>query len=91
MTKQAPIRTRSWLFTPATRPERFAKASQAGAAAFAHDGPVLIDAVVSRTELAMPPSINIEMAKGFSLYMVKAIMSGRADEVIDLAKTNLWR
>ena len=31
MTKQAPIRTRSWLFTPATRPERFAKASQAGA------------------------------------------------------------
>ena len=61
------------------------------AAAFAHDGPVLIDAVVSRTELAMPPSINIEMAKGFSLYMVKAIMSGRADEVIDLAKTNLWR
>jgi pyruvate dehydrogenase (quinone) len=60
-------------------------------AAFAHDGPVLIDAVVSRTELAMPPSINIEMAKGFSLYMVKAIMSGRTDEIIDLAKTNLWR
>jgi pyruvate dehydrogenase (quinone) len=39
----------------------------------------------------MPPSINIEMAKGFSLYMVKAIMSGRTDEIIDLAKTNLWR
>ena len=61
------------------------------AAAFAHDGPVLIDAVVNRTELAMPPSVTVEMAKGFSLYMVKAIMSGRADEVIDLAKTNLWR
>jgi (S)-citramalyl-CoA lyase len=27
----APIRTRSWLFTPATRPERFVKASQVGA------------------------------------------------------------
>ena len=39
----------------------------------------------------MPPSINIEMAKGFSLYMVKAIMSSRTDEIIDLAKTNLWR
>ena len=61
------------------------------AAAFAHDGPVLIDAVVNRTELAMPPSITAEMAKGFSLYMVKAIMNGRADEVIDLARTNLWR
>jgi len=61
------------------------------ATAFAHDGPVLIDAVVNRTELAMPPSITVEMAKGFSLYMVKAIMSGRTDEIIDLAKTNLWR
>jgi pyruvate dehydrogenase (quinone) len=91
MTSQAPIRIRSWLFTPATRPERFAKASQAGADVVAHDGPVLIDAVVNRTGLAMPPSVTVEMAKGFSLYMVKAIIGGRADEVIDLAKTNLWR
>jgi pyruvate dehydrogenase (quinone) len=61
------------------------------AAALKHDGPVLIDAVVNRTELAMPPSLNIEMAKGFTLYMVKAVLSGRVDDVIDLAKTNLWR
>jgi len=61
------------------------------AAALAHDGPVLVDAVVNRTELAMPPSVTVEMAKGFSLYMVKAIMSGRGDEIVDLAKTNLWR
>ncbi|MGZ4991841.1 MAG: ubiquinone-dependent pyruvate dehydrogenase [Methylobacter sp.] len=61
------------------------------AAAFAHDGPVLIDAVVNRTELAMPPSITLEMAKGFSIFMMKAIMNGRADEIIDLARTNLWR
>jgi pyruvate dehydrogenase (quinone) len=61
------------------------------AAALAHDGPVLIDAVVARSELAMPPSITFEMAKGFTLFMVKAIMSGRGDEIIDLAKTNLWR
>ena len=60
-------------------------------AALAHDGPVLVDAVVNRTELAMPPSITMEMAKGFTLYMVKAVISGRADEVIDLARTNLWR
>jgi pyruvate dehydrogenase (quinone) len=61
------------------------------AEALAHDGPVLVDAVVARTELAMPPSITVEMAKGFSLYMLKAVMNGRTDEVIDLAKTNLWR
>jgi len=61
------------------------------AAALAHDGPVVVDAVVNRTELAMPPSITVEMAKGFTLYMVKAVMSGRGDEVLDLARSNLWR
>jgi pyruvate dehydrogenase (quinone) len=61
------------------------------AAALAHDGPVLVDAVVNRTELAMPPSITVEMAKGFTLYMVKAILDGHGSDVIDLARTNLWR
>jgi pyruvate dehydrogenase (quinone) len=61
------------------------------AAALAHDGPVLVDAVVNRTELIMPPSITLEMAKGFTLYMAKAVLSGRGDEVIDLARTNVWR
>jgi len=31
------------------------------------------------------------MAKGFTLYMVKAVMSGRGDELVDLARTNLWQ
>ena len=61
------------------------------AAALNHNGPVLIDAVVNRTELAMPPAVTMEMAKGFTIYMVKAVMSGRGDELIDLARTNLWR
>jgi pyruvate dehydrogenase (quinone) len=41
--------------------------------------------------LAIPPKITAEMAKGFTLYMVKAVMNGRADEVLDLAPTKLWR
>ncbi len=61
------------------------------AAALAHNGPVLIDAVVNRQELAVPPKVTTEMAKGFTLYMVKAVLNGRTDEVIDLARTNLWR
>ncbi len=61
------------------------------AQALAHDGPVLVDAVVNRQELAMPPAITAEMAKGFSLYMVRAILDGQAGEVLDLASTNLWR
>jgi pyruvate dehydrogenase (quinone) len=59
--------------------------------ALAYDGPVLVDAVVNRQELSMPPKVTAEMAKGFGLFMLKAVFSGRGDEVIDLAKTNLWR
>jgi pyruvate dehydrogenase (quinone) len=51
--------------------------------AFARNGPVLVDAVVNRHELAIPPKVTAEMAKGFTLYMVKAVMNGGADEVVD--------
>jgi pyruvate dehydrogenase (quinone) len=61
------------------------------AEAFSHPGPVVIDAVVNRLELAMPPKVTTEMAKGFTLYMVQAVLNGRADEVVTLAKTNLLR
>ncbi len=60
-------------------------------AALEHPGPVLVDAVVNRQELAIPPKVTTEMAKGFTLYMVKAVMNGRTDEILDLAASNLWR
>ena len=58
--------------------------------AFAHDGPCVVDVVVNRQELSIPPTITAEQAVGFSLYMIRAVLSGRGDEVIDLAKTNLF-
>ena len=67
-----------------------AEADAGIAAAFAHDGPLLVDAVVNRTELAMLPTITLEMAKGFSLFTVEAVMNGRTDEIIDLQTSNLW-
>ena len=54
-----------------------------------HDGPCLVDVKVNRQELSMPPTIMLEQALGFSLYMMRAVLSGRADEVIDLVATNL--
>ena len=61
------------------------------AQALKHDGPALIEVVVSRQELSMPPTITLEQAKGFSLFMLRAVLSGRGDEIIDLAKVNLLR
>ncbi|WP_370677174.1 ubiquinone-dependent pyruvate dehydrogenase [Pleomorphomonas sp. PLEO] len=58
--------------------------------AFATPGPVLVDVMTAKQELVMPPQINLEQAKGFSLYMMRAILNGRGDELIELAKTN-WR
>ena len=59
--------------------------------AFSHDGPALVDVVVAKEELVMPPQIKLEQAKGFSLYMLRAVLSGRGNEVIDLVKTNWSR
>jgi pyruvate dehydrogenase (quinone) len=61
------------------------------AQALAYDGPALVEVAVARQELSMPPTITYEEAKGFSLYMLRAVLNGRGDEVIDLAKTNLFR
>jgi pyruvate dehydrogenase (quinone) len=61
------------------------------AQALRYNGPALVEILVSRQELSMPPTITYEQAKGFSLFMMKAVLSGRGDEVIDLAKVNLLR
>jgi pyruvate dehydrogenase (quinone) len=60
-------------------------------AAFAHDGPALVDVVTAREELIIPPTITVEQAKGFSLFALRTILSGRGEELIDLADTNVFR
>ena len=59
--------------------------------AIAHDGPVLVDIAVNRQELAMPPSLKLDQIIDFNLYLIRAILNGRGDEIIDLARTNLFR
>ena len=59
--------------------------------ALAHPGPALLDVVVNRQELSMPPTIKLNQMAGFGLYIMRAIMNGRADEIVDLAKANLFR
>jgi len=55
----------------------------------AHDGPAVLDVTTERQELSMPPNITMEQAKGFALYAIRTVLSGKGDELIDLAKTNL--
>jgi pyruvate dehydrogenase (quinone) len=57
--------------------------------AFAHDGPALVEVMTIRQELAIPPKITTDQASGFTLWTTRSILSGRADEVLEVAKTNL--
>ena len=56
--------------------------------AFARPGPALIDVVTAKHEIALPPKVQWAQAKGFSLYMLRAVLNGRADEVVELAHTH---
>jgi pyruvate dehydrogenase (quinone) len=71
----------------AERPEEVRPAI---AEALRYEGP-LVEVTVPRHELSMPPTITLEQAKGFGLFMLRAVLNGRGDELIDLAKTNLFR
>jgi pyruvate dehydrogenase (quinone) len=57
--------------------------------ALSHNGPALVDVVSARQELVMPPKATLDQALHFGLFMAKAVMDGRAGELIDLARVNL--
>ncbi|MFZ0553104.1 MAG: ubiquinone-dependent pyruvate dehydrogenase [Steroidobacteraceae bacterium] len=56
-----------------------------------HKGPALLDVVSARQELVMPPTTTVDEAHKFGLFMLRAVLDGRANELIDLAKVNLLR
>ena len=57
----------------------------------AHDGPALLDVVTEQQELTIPPTITSQQVKGFSLYAMRAVLSGQGSELVDLARANLRR
>lgn len=59
--------------------------------ALSHNGPALVDVVVARQDLTIPPAIAVEQAKGFTMYAIRTIMDGRANELLDLVTTNVAR
>jgi pyruvate dehydrogenase (quinone) len=57
--------------------------------ALEHDGPVVVEVMTVRQELAIPPTITVDQASGFTLWATRSVLSGRGDEVLEVAKTNL--
>jgi pyruvate dehydrogenase (quinone) len=58
-------------------------------AAFAHDGPAVVEVMTARQELLIPPTVAPVQVAGFTLWATRSILSGRGDEVLQVAKTNL--
>jgi pyruvate dehydrogenase (quinone) len=54
----------------------------------AHPGPALLDVTTDRFELVMPPNIQASQVLGTALYSVKAVLSGRGSDVVDMIKDN---
>jgi pyruvate dehydrogenase (quinone) len=55
---------------------------------FLQDGPALITIQTDPNALAMPPRLEFDQMKGFAFYMGKMMLSGRANEVFKIIKSN---
>ena len=53
----------------------------------AEPGPALLDAVVDRFELVMPPKIEASQMFGTALYSAKAVLAGRIGDVASLVES----
>jgi pyruvate dehydrogenase (quinone) len=56
--------------------------------AFAHPGPTVIDVLVAREEIAIPPGVTAGQARGFALWAARSVLSGDGREVLEVAATN---
>ncbi|MHA6620801.1 thiamine pyrophosphate-dependent enzyme [Pseudonocardia sp. DLS-67] len=77
------------LGVPGWRVDHSADLPKAVTEFLAHDGPAILDVVTERQELSIPPTITVEQAKGFALFAIRTVLSGRGTELIDLARTNM--
>jgi thiamine pyrophosphate-dependent acetolactate synthase large subunit-like protein len=76
---------------PVVRPSDREQDVAAGALDAAERVTILVDVLTARQELSLPPAITFAEVKGFALYATRSVLSGRGDELIDLAKTNVTR
>ena len=51
--------------------------------------PALVDVATARHELSLPRKPTYGQIKGFTLYATRTILTGGAEELIELTKTNL--
>ena len=58
-------------------------------AAFAHDGPALVEVITDAQALSLPPKITGEQVLGFATAMSKIVLNKGAGEAVSMARSNL--
>ena len=58
------------------------------ASALETDGPVLVDVLTNPGELSMPPKTTLKQVQGYSLYLIKEILGGRAGGAIESLRSS---
>ncbi|EYR65264.1 pyruvate dehydrogenase [Actinotalea ferrariae CF5-4] len=58
-------------------------------AAFAHDGPALVEVITDAQALSLPPKITGEQVLGFATAMSKVVLNKGAGEALSMARSNL--
>jgi pyruvate dehydrogenase (quinone) len=61
----------------------------AAAEVFAHDGPALLDVVITPDALEVPTHITVAESKGFALSLSKLALEGGIGELVNMARLNL--
>ena len=57
--------------------------------ALAEDGPFLLDVRTNPSELSMPPKVELDQVRGYSLYLLKEVLGGGAAGVIESVRSNI--
>lgn len=52
-------------------------------------GPALLNVIVNPLELVKPPFLEAKPVIGMTLYSVRAILSGRGADVLEMVRENL--
>ncbi len=75
-----------WTGTRVTDPTELPGAMRGWLAA---PGPALLDVVMDRSEFVLPPHLEPSQVFGIALYSAKALLAGRAKDVVEMVRDNL--
>jgi pyruvate dehydrogenase (quinone) len=74
----------------ARRVEKSSELASAVGQWLAEPGPALLDVVIDRFELVMPPHVEASQVFGTALYSARSVLAGRSGDVFELVRNAIF-